>query len=62
MAFASLLAALKSNKIDMIIANITPTDERNKSVNFSQPNFQQSQIMVVRSQLSDGSITDDNNV
>lgn len=53
MFFASLLAALKSNKIDMIIANMTPTEERKKSVNFSQPYFQQSQIMVVRSEESD---------
>jgi His/Glu/Gln/Arg/opine family amino acid ABC transporter permease subunit len=49
MFFGSLLAALKSDKIDMIISNMTPTEERKEKVNFTQPYFQQSQIMMVKS-------------
>lgn len=37
MAFDGLLPALQMNKIDAVIAGMTPTEERKKSVNFSVP-------------------------
>ncbi|MFL2096138.1 ABC transporter substrate-binding protein/permease [Marinilactibacillus psychrotolerans] len=49
MGFDSLLPALESNKIDMIVAGMTPTEERRKSVNFSDIYFQTFQNIMVRS-------------
>lgn len=37
MDFDSLLPALKTNKIDMIISGMSPTPERLKEVDFSDP-------------------------
>jgi len=48
MYFSSLLAALQSGKIDVIIANMTPTEERKKAVDFTQSYYSQSQIMLVK--------------
>lgn len=36
MGFEGLLAALESNKIDIVIAGMTPTDKRKESVDFSK--------------------------
>lgn len=46
--FDSLLPALESNKIDMIVAGMTPTEERRESVNFSDIYFQTFQNIMVR--------------
>lgn len=48
MEFDSLLPALETNKIDMIVAGMTPTAERRESVNFSDIYFQTFQNIMVR--------------
>ncbi|MDZ7776996.1 MAG: ABC transporter permease subunit [Bacteroidales bacterium] len=48
MKFSALIPALQSGKVDMIVAGMTATEERAKSVNFSQPYFRNSQVMIVR--------------
>lgn len=49
MKFSALIAALQSGKVDMIVAGMTATEERAKSVNFTQPYFKNSQVIIVRS-------------
>lgn len=46
-AFDGLLPALQSKKIDVIIAGMTATPERKKFVNFSDPYFVSSQMIIV---------------
>lgn len=46
MQFSSLVAALVSNKADVIISNMTPTEERKQSVNFTDPYFDNPQVFV----------------
>ncbi|WP_206125359.1 ABC transporter permease subunit [Staphylococcus debuckii] len=48
MNFDSLLGALKTGKIDMIISGMTPTPERKKEVDFSDSYLKSSQTMVVK--------------
>ncbi|MBZ0181422.1 MAG: ABC transporter substrate-binding protein/permease [Melioribacteraceae bacterium] len=48
MKFSALIPALQSGKIDMIVAGMTATEERAKSVNFTTTYFQNSQVMIVR--------------
>jgi polar amino acid transport system substrate-binding protein len=48
MKFSALIPALQSGKIDMIVAGMTATEERAKSVNFTKSYFQNSQVMIVR--------------
>ncbi|MCT7855955.1 MAG: transporter substrate-binding domain-containing protein, partial [Lactobacillus iners] len=36
MSFDSLLVALETRKVDMVISGLTPTPERKKSVDFSK--------------------------
>lgn len=48
MKFMSLIPALESGKIDLIISNMTATDERRKAVDFTQPYFIDSQVMLVK--------------
>jgi len=52
MKFSALLAALLSGKIDMIIADMTATEERKKSVDFTSAYFDNGQVMMVRNQQS----------
>ena len=47
MTFDGLLPALQSKKIDVIIAGMTATPERKKFVNFSDPYFVSSQMIIV---------------
>lgn len=46
MQFGSLVAALSSGKADVIISNMTATDERRESVDFTQPYFANPQVLV----------------
>ncbi len=46
MKFASLIAALESGKIDMIISNMTPTDERRKKVDFTVGYFENPDVLL----------------
>ncbi len=48
MAFDSLIMALESGKVDMILAGMTATDERRQSVDFSNDYFNASQVIIVR--------------
>ena len=48
MKFAALISALQSRKIDMIVAGMTATEERSKSVDFSQSYFKNSQVILVK--------------
>ena len=49
-AFDGLLPALQSKKIDVIIAGMTATEERKKFVNFSEPYFTSSQVIILNSE------------
>lgn len=53
MAFGSLVAALASGKADVIISNMTATDERRESVDFTQAYFANPQVLVSRKGKSD---------
>ena len=46
MSFDGLLPALQAKKVDMIIAGMTATPEREKHVAFSNPYFQAKQVIV----------------
>lgn len=48
MSFSALIPALKSGKVDVIISNITPTQERKKSVDFSTSYYVGKQIALIR--------------
>ncbi len=48
MKFASLVPALESEKVDVVISNLAITEERKKSVNFTQEYFASPQMMIVR--------------
>ena len=48
MKFAALIPALQSGKIDLIISSMTATDERRKSVDFTQPYFSDAQVLLVK--------------
>lgn len=47
MQFDGLLAALNNNKIDLIIAGMTPTQERKKNVDFSKIYYTATQNIVI---------------
>ncbi len=47
-AFAGLLPALQTGKIDAIISGMSVTEERKKAVNFSVPYFNVSQVIIVQ--------------
>lgn len=47
-AFDSLLPALDSGRIDMIISGMTPTDERRQNVDFSDTYYTSRQVIVTR--------------
>lgn len=48
MNFDSLIAALNSGKIDMIVAGMTATDERRKEVEFSDNYYNAAQVIIVK--------------
>lgn len=48
MKFMSLIPSLASGKIDMIVTGMTATDERRKSVNFTQSYFANAQVLLTR--------------
>ncbi|WP_421696559.1 ABC transporter permease subunit [Aestuariivirga sp.] len=48
MKFLALIPALQSGKIDMIVTGMTATDQRRKFVDFTQPYYANSQVMMVR--------------
>ncbi|KRN03631.1 ABC transporter substrate-binding protein/permease [Holzapfeliella floricola] len=48
MDFDSLLVALETKKIDMVISGMSATEERKKSVDFSDPYYKSKQMFVIR--------------
>lgn len=48
MAFDGLLPALQMKKIDLVIAGMTATPEREKAVLFSNPYFKAKQVVIVK--------------
>ncbi len=48
MKFDSLIVALNSGKIDMIASGMTITAERQASVDFSQPYYEATQVLLVK--------------
>src|SRR6185436_14226796 len=48
MKFMALIPALQSGKVDLIVTGMTATEERRKFVDFSQPYFENAQVMLVR--------------
>lgn len=50
MVFSGLLPALVSGKIDIIISDLTVTEERMKSVDFTQPYFENASVLLVKKQ------------
>ncbi len=48
MQFSAILASLSANKVDIALSGITPTDERKKSVDFSDVYLHDPNIMIVR--------------
>jgi ABC-type amino acid transport substrate-binding protein len=53
MKFDGLLAALQAGNIDMVIAGMTPDDERKKSVDFSKIYYKAQQGIMVRTDEKD---------
>jgi polar amino acid transport system substrate-binding protein len=53
MAFDGLIPALKTGRIDMIVAAMTITEERLLEVNFSDPYYNAGQVIVVRADNTD---------
>jgi polar amino acid transport system substrate-binding protein len=48
MKFMSLIPALQSGKVDLIVTGMMPTAERRKSVDFTQSYFANAQVMLVK--------------
>ena len=48
MEFDSLLLALQNGQVDAVIAGMTITDERKEAVDFSEPYYTATQVMIVR--------------
>jgi polar amino acid transport system substrate-binding protein len=53
MSFSALLSSLASNNVDIAIAGISPTDERKKTVDFSDNYLDASQKILIRKEDAD---------
>lgn len=47
MSFDGLLPALQTKKVDVVVAGMTATEERQKAVNFSQPYYSANQVIIL---------------
>ncbi|MGL4787331.1 MAG: transporter substrate-binding domain-containing protein, partial [Cetobacterium sp.] len=59
MAFDGLIPALETNKIDIVIAGMTASDERKMAVNFSNPYYTANQVIILNDNNSDIKTFDD---
>lgn len=59
MQFESLITALNSDKVDMIISGMNPDEERKKSVDFSDIYYESKHYMIVRKSDVDTLKTED---
>ncbi|OAB44573.1 ABC transporter substrate-binding protein/permease [Paenibacillus glacialis] len=57
MGFDSLLSALQSGRVDMVISGMTPTEERRQSIDFSDNYYMARQVMIVRAEDKDKFLT-----
>ena len=48
MKFMALIPALQSGKVDLIVTGMTSTEERRKFVDFTQPYYDNAQVMLVK--------------
>ncbi|WP_017688093.1 ABC transporter substrate-binding protein/permease [Paenibacillus sp. PAMC 26794] len=48
MGFDGLLPSLQSGRVDLVISGMTPTDERKKSIDFSDTYYKSKQVIMVR--------------
>ena len=48
MSFDGLLPTLQMKKVDLVIAGMTATEERKKTVSFTQPYYTASQVIIVK--------------
>lgn len=53
MSFDSLLPALQSGRVDLVLSGMTPTDERKKSIDFSDVYYHSKQVIMVRPEDKD---------
>jgi polar amino acid transport system substrate-binding protein len=53
MKFDGLLGALKSKNIDMVVAGMTPTEERKKAVDFSDTYYNGGNIILIKKENAD---------
>ena len=53
MAFDGLIPALETNKIDIVIAGMTASDERKMAVNFSNPYYTANQVIILNDNNND---------
>lgn len=54
MSFDSLIAALKTGNVDIVIAGMTITEEREKAVDFSRPYYSADQSVIVKEDSENG--------
>lgn len=59
MAFDGLIPALETNKIDIVIAGMTASDERKMAVNFSNPYYTANQVIILNDNNNDIKTFDD---
>ena len=53
MSFDNLLMSLDRGDFDLVIASLAPTEERKQAVDFSDPYFHGSQVIVIRAEDAD---------
>lgn len=53
MSFDNLLMSLDRGDFDIVMASLTPTEDRMKAVDFSEPYFYGSQVVVIRAEDAD---------
>ncbi len=61
MSFDGLIPALETNKIDIVIAGMTASDERKMAVNFSNPYYTANQVIILNDNNNDIKTFDDLN-
>lgn len=54
MSFDGLLPALQAGKVDMVIAGMTPTEERSKAVDFTEVYYSSSQAVLINKESETG--------
>lgn len=53
MEFDGLISSVNSGKLDMVVAGMTATEERKQNVDFSEPYYTASQVMIVAKDCED---------